>query len=430
MTNDSSMPAERNADQRQHRKWNYFCHMLDGGLYMGGLACVAGESILPPLVQSLGGPTWLIAMLPQINMLGFLLPTLLLAHWVERQAHLKPAVLLFGIPQRLPVLASGLALLYWGTSNPLLTAFIVGLSPFISGLWFGLMMTGWTELVSRTIPAERRSSMIAARNLIGACLAMGAGWAIKIILEEFPGPKGYAYLHFMAFSLMVVSWLILTRIRETPYTRESDEEGSTFWSNLTSAPALLKTDRHFKHYVLSRVFGSGMWIGMPFVTIHILDITGRPLSFLGLLVTVQMAGNFFGNLVGGYIGDTRGGRLVLLTSRTCFISSYALIALVSQPVWFLVAFFLLGAGLTQNMIGHSTLMLELPPESKRPTYVGLASFMNAPPLVLSGLLSWQLKDYFSTIAPLLWISVGFICISFYHIYRICEPRQRGLLRNT
>ena len=47
-----------------HLKRNYLVHCADGGLWMGAMAFVAADTIMPSLVRSLGGPTWLIALTP------------------------------------------------------------------------------------------------------------------------------------------------------------------------------------------------------------------------------------------------------------------------------------------------------------------------------------------------------------------------------
>ncbi|HEY1081569.1 MAG TPA: hypothetical protein VGE29_04865, partial [Prosthecobacter sp.] len=43
---------------------NFICHCLEGGLYMGGTAFLAPETVLPKMVETLGGQAWIIAMMP------------------------------------------------------------------------------------------------------------------------------------------------------------------------------------------------------------------------------------------------------------------------------------------------------------------------------------------------------------------------------
>lgn len=403
-------------------KWNYACHALDGTFYSAAMALVATETVLPPIIESLGGPTWMIAIIPQSFLMGFMFTTLFLAHWVEQQKRLKGPVLLFGILQRLPYLIAGLTLWFFGLHHPKLTSYVVGLTPLMSGVYFGLMMTGWSELVSRTIPANRRASNMALRNLSGACLAIAGGFLIKQTLEQFPGPQGYACLHFASFGLMVISFYFVSRIKEQEHTPPTEDEALSFKENIRSLPDILRKDKSFRHYVLSRILGSGMWVGVPYFSLHVLEITERPESYLGLLVSAQMAGSFVGNFAGGAAGDLKGGRLVLIMARACYLSSFSLIALSTTMPSFLVAFFLFGAAISLNIIGHSTLMLELPPQNKRPTYVGLAAFLNAPPMLIAGFVAWGLHSYLDSIAPLIWISCVFVAMSLYHLLQIEEPR--------
>ena len=39
---------------------NYAMMTIDGGLFMGGLGFLAAQTLMPKMIQSLGGPIWLI----------------------------------------------------------------------------------------------------------------------------------------------------------------------------------------------------------------------------------------------------------------------------------------------------------------------------------------------------------------------------------
>ena len=59
-----------------NEKRNFAIHSLEGGLYMGGIAFLSAESVLPTMVNSRGGSEWLVALMPSLMAMGFFTPVL------------------------------------------------------------------------------------------------------------------------------------------------------------------------------------------------------------------------------------------------------------------------------------------------------------------------------------------------------------------
>ncbi len=98
------------AAQSRHLRRNYLALAFDGGFYAAGTAFVAFESVLPTLIEELGGPNWLVALAPTLNQYGFFILPMFTAHWYERLTRFKPTVAWISVPQRMPPLVVGLAL--------------------------------------------------------------------------------------------------------------------------------------------------------------------------------------------------------------------------------------------------------------------------------------------------------------------------------
>jgi hypothetical protein len=67
-------------DVARHLPRNYTAHAVEGGMYMGGLAFAHPQTVLPRMVEQLGGPDWLIALAPVLLMIGFSSPSLFVTH--------------------------------------------------------------------------------------------------------------------------------------------------------------------------------------------------------------------------------------------------------------------------------------------------------------------------------------------------------------
>ena len=73
-----------------HLRHNTVAHVIEGGLFIGGLAFVSAETLLPTVIKNLGGGNWLISLMPVMMMAGFMLPPIFTAHWIDRQRRFMP----------------------------------------------------------------------------------------------------------------------------------------------------------------------------------------------------------------------------------------------------------------------------------------------------------------------------------------------------
>lgn len=416
---------------RRHFVRNYTLHCLEGGLFIGGIAFVAPNTVLPKMIESMGGPTWLIAIVPMLMNLGFVTPTLLTAHLVENLHSVKPALLFTGFFQRVSFLAAGLVLYFHAESHPGWSLVAVALAPLVSGLFGGITMTAWLELVAKTIPENRRSSVWAIRFIISSIIGIGAGKTVSFVLENTPGTEGYAILHFILFAFLMVSYVIFAFVREISSPEDKPPiSGVALVENLRTVPHLIRSDRDLRNYLVTRSLMNGMFIMIPFLSIHSLRVLDKPESFLGPLLMAHMVGGIAGNLFAGYLGDSVGGKVVMVASRWVFI----LIAgwtLVATADWeFLTIFFLFGSGFYANQVGTTTLCIEICPTQRRATYLGIMATLTAPTLILSSIVStllWNWREDYSLLALATGITMLF---SLMFLQRIEEPRKRSIGHRT
>ncbi len=422
MPNQTENEAEA-SDARKYFRRNYTLHFLEGGFFMGGIAFIAFDSVLPPIIESLGGPSWLISLVPMMMFLGFMWPPLLMAHITERLPRLKGFIILCGIPQRAVFLLAGLALLFWADDYPVLVLALVALAPLLSGLAGGVSWAAWVELTSRMIPPNRRSSVMAVRAVIGGVIGLLAGQIIRIILERTPGAEGYAQLHFIVFGILLFSLALFAFMKEPRRAPPPEKERVGLLVNLASMPKILRDDREFRRFIVSQCFGVGIFIMIPYLSIHALHTTGRSESFLGLLVQAQMAGNIGSVLIAGWMGDRFGGKVVFVWAKVLFVI-LSVGAIVNTAAWgFVLLFFILGCATSFQMVGRSTLSIELCPDRRRPTYLALLQFAIFPAMLLAAVLATAVREVFGALYPAALLSAVLMTVSLLYLLRIPEPRN-------
>lgn len=415
-------PPSHISEAHRHFRRNYLAHCLDGGFFMGGAAFLAADTVLTKVVLDLGGPNWLIALMPQMMMLGFVMPPILLAHRVESMHRLKPFIIVTGVLQRLPFLIAGLALLLAWRQHPTLVLILVAAAPFCSGLAGGVGFGAWIEMTSRLIPAARRSSATAWRCLSGAVIGLGAGEIIRAILAAHPGAAGYGRLHLISFGILTLSLISFSFYKEVTWPPPASGQGRGFLENLREMPALIRGDRAFRYFILVRICNLSLFVLTPFLSIHAVESSGRGAAFLGSLLQCQMAGIIVGNLFGGWAGDHFGGRLLIRWSQICFVVLAVGVVIGLGSLGCLAVFFLLGLGSAINLIGQSTLSIELSPDHRRPTYIAIMTAVLFPCGLLAAGASTLLHSVFSSVRPAgLVLLIGMIAAQYF-IRQVAEPR--------
>jgi MFS family permease len=414
--------ANSNEDVKRYFRRNYLAHAIEGGLYMGGLAFVARDTILPPLVKSLGGPLWLIALIPILDRIGVYLPSIFLVHYLERLRWKFPILLLSGFLQRLPMLAAGLVLIFLVDKLPLLTLYIVALSPFVSGLFCGSTYPAWVELVAKTIPPKRRSSLFAVRLIIASCIGLLAGEAIRWTLSEYSGYFGFALLFIFAFASLSLSYGVFATIKETNLPPKHSDGNESLVKSLKEIPEILKNDRRFSQYLVSLMFLNGIYIALPFLSIRALTVLDKPKSFLGALVMAAVVGKFFANFINAYMGDRFGGKIGLCVCMFIYALLYPLSIIAGSVGMFYLVFFLSGYAYDSIFVNRATINMDIAPPDRRVKYQSIITVCLLPSLVcmplIGGFLMRFTESYtLAAICSSVSAAIGLILLS-----RIKEPR--------
>ena len=422
-----SDPLRREADDgaRRHFWRNYAAHSLEGGLFLGGMTFVSATTLLPTIVRTLHGPVWLVSLMPMMMAVGVLLPPIFTAHAIDRLRRYMPMLLVTGVFQRLPYLLAGLALLYGAEASPMLALVAAALAPLVSGVFCGVGFTGWQQLLIQTVPQRRRSGLFAVRCVLCCLIGLAAGWVAKVVLAARPGAEGYGVLYLCAFGMLAVSYVAFATIRETPSTLAPPDASPGLVANLRAMPGLIARHRQFRRYLLVSTFSCGVFIVMPFLAIHARRVLGRPESWLGELLMVQMAGAIAGNVLAGWLGDRRGGKAVLMTGAAAWVCLAAASTAAASDLAFRAIFFAMGFAYYTQMIGGMTLSLEISPTSQRATCLAILAFVRLLSMLTAAGISAAIGNgdgRFAWAAGATVLSVG---VALYLAAGLREPRGRA-----
>ena len=401
---------------------NWLAHAIEGGLFTGSLVLVDTQTIMPAAVHQLGGPAWLVALVPVMMMIGITVPGVLTAHYIGTLGRFHPLLLRTGIPLRLPYLVAGILLLT-ASDHPVLCLTAVAVTPLLSGIGNGFAVTAWPQLVARTVPAQRHASLFAARFVLSSALGVLAGYVVTVILRAHPGAAGFGWLSICAFIGLMLSFAIFACIRE-PEEPQPIEPQTGLLSNLRQMPAMLATDRRLVAYLGSTALFAAAGMAVPFLGIHAQEASGQGADFLGRLVSCQMIGSVVGGLAAGWIGDRHGGRPAMAASRIGYVVVFATAPFLHDPGSWCLLFVLFGASGTAGMIGTSAMQIELLPGRGRANRLAMMACVMMPTALTASLMGawlWRISSP-SGFAVLATVSVVLSAMSLLALSRL--PHRR------
>jgi predicted MFS family arabinose efflux permease len=287
----------------------------------------------------------------------------------------------------------------------------------------GIQGSAYFELLTRMVPVNRTASMWAIRNVLWAFFGISAGFAIKLILDKYPGTFGYGILHLCTFSMMMVSIIVFSFVKEDNIPDHRNLPKLTFREGFASIKRLCQDNPSVVRFVITRMFTTAIFVVVPFLAIRAIDRTGEPLSLVGLLVLIQMVGFISGNVLAGYLGDRMGTRIPMLLARIALlvISLYGPFAI---EIWhFMAIFFLLGFGLSTAQVGDITMVFDFAPSIRRKFYYAVMATLLVPGMLSSSLLSAVLLNMESGFSIACLIAVAGLALSLHQLFLLKDPRN-------
>jgi MFS family permease len=408
------------------------------GVFNGAAFRFAEALIDPPLVL-----TWFVSQLTNSNLLiglvvpagdaGWFLPQILVSARIQRMERKMPSYTLAAVIRAIVWLL--LAATVWLVEAPrlLLVAFFALYT--VARLSSGLGGLSFFDVLAKTVPARRRGSFFAWRQLLGGLLGLGAGWILRMVLNHptLAFPRGYAILFLLYFAAVTLGMLAFILIQEPP--RATVAEPVTVGEQLRRAGRLLQADRIYRRYMAARLALVLANIALPFYGIYAKSVLGAPGGMVGVYVATRIGAMLLFNLPWGHLSDRRGNqrvmRLVSLGSGATALLALALLGLMRflqlQGGWLpyvaLPLFFLDGAVRPAQMLVGSNFLLELIPEAERPLYLGLSNTLVGVVVLVSG-LGGLVVDVFG-LAGLFVVSLGFCLAGYVLATGLPEPREDG-----
>lgn len=401
-------------------RYNFVVNLVDGSFFGLAMGYASAVTILPLFIANFTDSTILIGLIGSIHMIGSQLPQILMVGRVANLERYKPLAVLMTMHERLPFI--GLMLL--ALASPQMGGGWVVLLCYLLFIWHalgsGFAATPYQSMISKIFPERHRGTFLGAQ-MAGYSLLSGLGAVMAgIWLQSLPTPYNYA-LCFLAASLALgISWYFLARAREPLHTlRQRSGSNAIPWSHLRQ---IWNRDHNFRGFVLARVIAQLTLVTLSFLAIYATRSFAVSEQMLGLLTGLLFFMQIVGALVGGWMGDRAGHRVVLMGGALLMALAAVLAAVAADSTVFFAVYALAGAGSAILMTNVITMTMEFGAPEERPHYIGLANTLTAFAALVAPLIAGAVADRLGYNAMFILTAVAGVT-AFAALQFVADPRR-------
>ena len=412
-------------DSERNFRRNFNLGVINGTLYIGGLAFSEPATVLPVFVSLFTGSSILIGLTGTLTSVGWLLPQLAVARYAEhlpRKMRLYKMAAIFRLTSWLCLAIS----VSWADKlDPTLYLLVFFLCLGSFSLVGGASGIAFLDIVAKTIPPERRGRYFGYRSFFSGFIAALAGLIVAYVLgnpDKFPFPNNYFVLFSLTF-VFVLTGVVFFLFTVEPEGTVKPRRERTSGEYMSQVKRVLSGDRNFRKFLLVMVMANTSAMSIPFYVIYATEVLGAPTGWVGIYVAIDMISIIISNLFWGYMGDAHGYRRIILLCASLALLAPILALLSTNYVVFSLVFVIKGTGSRGLWLGKNNYSLEIAPITRRPTYVGilntsLAFVMMTPMLggIIIDFVSYQ--ALFTTTALLMFVAV-------LEAFKLEEPRKNN-----
>lgn len=414
----------------KHLNRNFALGITNGAFFGFVDAVVSPYLVLPLFVTGLGGSPILVGLLPAIYNGGWFLPQFLISHRLQRMPRKLGVYTTAGVVRIICWVAFTAATFLIANSNPtlLLITFFILFTTYSLGA--GFAGSPFMDIVAKTVPLDRRGRFFSNRDLFGALSGIAGGYVINLLLNpSFPSPFpfNFGFIFVIACVGVVIGVFSFSFVIEPPET--SSVRDVTFREQIHSAKHLLRDNRIYRRFLLTRIVIAVSDIASPFYAIYATTVLKVPAETVGAYIAIATAASLLSNPIWGRLSDRRGNRVLFIGASIALVAT-PLIALafgflpggpaLALPFGLIFAF--AGASRTAVNICAPSYLLEIAPASERPLYLGvtnsilgIATFLPVLGGVLVGLAGFS---------SVILLALLFSALAVWLATDIAEPRRK------
>ncbi|WP_447926449.1 MFS transporter [Vreelandella sp. EE27] len=398
---------------------NFFLHLFAalGNKLADELS--SARLVLPWLMGLMGAPIWMVGFLVPIREAGALLPQIFVAGFIRPQPRRKWIWAAGAVLQG--VCAFCLALLaLWG-SGSLGGALVLGVLVLLS-LARGISSIATKDVMGKTIAKRRRGTLMGYSGSVAGATTLAAG-GVLMLFNESPGQWALATLLAVAALGWLLNAFCVARIKEEPGAVGGGENA---WQSIKYGFSLLKTDRTFLHFNVSRALLLSSALALPYIALLGQQQSGTGLGSLGFLVVLSGLAAMVASPVWGRLADQSSRRVMgyaALGTTLCCLLGASLVWVGGEWTQSIVPYAVVYALLViihhGVRLGRKTYLVDIANQDNRALYVALSNTLTGVLMLAVGGLVGALAQWLGSALLLLVLAFTAFC-AILSAYRLPE----------
>src|SRR6056297_1632049 len=350
-----------------------------------GDAIANPKTVLAWLMSALAAPAAFTAFLVPIRESGSLIPQLIIAAWVRKQAIRKWTFVLGCVLQGLAVAGMGVvAVTFEGAAAG--TALLAALVVF--SLSRGLCSVASKDVLGKTVPKTRRGRVSGWSEFLAGIITIGIGASLMIGIGDEASMGRWLVLLACAAMLWMLAAATYSAIQEFPGATEG---GGNAITEAFKRLSLLSTDPQFRRFVIARSLLLCSALSAPFFILLAHQNTEGALLALGLFVIADGIASLVSAPFWGKFADVSSRKVMIISGISAALTGLALVlavnalpALAGQPWLYPIFFFLLSVSHAGVRMGRKTYIVDLAGGNKRTDYVSVSNTVIGVVLLAAG----------------------------------------------
>lgn len=260
----------------------------------------------------------------------------------------------------------------------------------IMSLARGLSSVAAKDVVGKTIPKTRRGALNGYSGSLAGLIVVGLGVYFLLVGEKPFSPQNFGVLLFIAGFFWIVAALTYLNIKE--FEGETDGGGNAISVALKKL-LLLKTDKAFRLFVITRALFLCSVLSAPFFVILAQQQTNANNSLLGLFILASGLADFSSSIVWGKLSDLSSRKSMIFGASISTVLGFLVFFLsvfyenIFSHIWLMpLIYFTLTVGYQGIRIGRKTYLVDLAGGNKRTDYVAVSNTIIGFVLLLAGFI--------------------------------------------
>ena len=269
----------------------------------------------------------------------------------------------------------------YANQNPLMVVISLFFWVFLFSFSGGFAGIVYTDLIGKFLKKGERGSLYAFKQFFSSVGFLIGGLIIAFVfnVSNISYPNNYALILFMGFVGLLIASGSFWCIKEPPSKIERHKPFLVFVKKI---PEILKSDKNFSRFIFMENLTSFSLMMLPFYIIYAQEIFDTTL--LSLYLFAIIGGSIISNLFWGIISKKLNSKTVI---EICIfigalIPIFSLFIVPLGPYYFTIIFVLIGFIRSGRVIGFDPYLLDITPEPKRTTYLGIRGTLSILTIVL------------------------------------------------